>query len=69
MLTSRGIHTIAVHFRAHRLRKALGGGMRQCGVLAAAGLCALDDIVPVLAEDHRRTRLIANGMAHNIRIH
>lgn len=39
-----------------RLRKMLGGGMRQAGVLAAAGLYALDHHVDRLAEDHRRAR-------------
>ncbi|XP_058813866.1 uncharacterized protein LOC131677821 [Topomyia yanbarensis] len=47
---------------AHRLRKALGGGMRQVGFLAAAGLCALDEIVPMLKDDHVRTRQIAESI-------
>lgn len=47
--------------RAHRLRKALGGAMRQVGILAAAGLCALDQIVPILQHDHRHTLQIAEG--------
>ncbi|XP_058445999.1 uncharacterized protein LOC131427094 [Malaya genurostris] len=47
---------------AHRLRKALGGGMRQVGFLAAAGLCALDEIVPKLKYDHIRTRQIAESI-------
>lgn len=47
---------------AHRLRKALGGGMRQVGFLAAAGLCAIDEIVPKLNDDHRRTRQIAEAI-------
>ncbi len=42
--------------RARRHRKMLGGGMRQVGVLAAAGLHALDHNVAGLAEDHRRAR-------------
>ena len=41
---------------AHRYRKMLGGGMRQAGVLAAAGLHALDDHMEDLAQDHRRAR-------------
>ncbi|XP_039449652.1 uncharacterized protein LOC120428668 [Culex pipiens pallens] len=49
--------------QAHRLRKALGGGMRQVGFLAAAGLCALDEIVPKLKDDHRRTRAVAEAIA------
>uniref|UniRef100_A0A1A9WPR7 Aromatic amino acid beta-eliminating lyase/threonine aldolase domain-containing protein n=1 Tax=Glossina brevipalpis TaxID=37001 RepID=A0A1A9WPR7_9MUSC len=47
---------------ARHLRKVLGGSMRQCGVLAAAGLVALEKIVPLLREDHRRTKLIAEAI-------
>jgi threonine aldolase len=46
-----------------RLRKALGGGMRQAGVLAAAGLIALDEGPALLAEDHRRARSLAEEVA------
>ncbi|MDX6525855.1 MAG: threonine aldolase [Gaiellales bacterium] len=49
--------------RAHRLRKILGGGWRQAGVLAAAGLYALDHHVERLADDHRRARALAEGLA------
>ncbi len=49
--------------RAHRWRKMLGGGMRQAGVLAAAGLWALDNMVDRLAEDHENARVLANGLA------
>ncbi len=49
--------------RAHRWRKVLGGGMRQAGVLAAAGLYALDHHIERLAEDHRRARRLAEGLA------
>jgi threonine aldolase len=42
--------------RAHRFRKMLGGGMRQAGVLAAAGLYALEHHIEDLEEDHRRAR-------------
>ncbi len=45
--------------RAHRYRKMLGGGMRQAGVLAAAGLHALEHHVARLAEDHANARLLA----------
>jgi len=45
--------------RAIRLRKVLGGGMRQVGVLAAAGLYALDHHVSRLAEDHLHARAMA----------
>jgi threonine aldolase len=48
--------------RARRLRKLLGGGWRQAGVLAAAGLYALDHNVERLADDHRRARLLAEGL-------
>ncbi|KAH8388587.1 hypothetical protein KR093_010492 [Drosophila rubida] len=47
---------------AHRLRKALGGGMRQVGILAAAGLVALEQVVPLLVKDHERTKRIAAGV-------
>lgn len=47
---------------ARILRKRLGGGMRQAGVLAAAGSYALDHHVDRLAEDHRRATLIAEGL-------
>src|SRR6266536_2451333 len=48
---------------ARRFRKMVGGGMRQAGVLAAAGLIALRDGVERLAEDHRRARRLAEGLA------
>ncbi|XP_013106872.1 uncharacterized protein LOC106086664 [Stomoxys calcitrans] len=47
---------------ARRLRKVLGGGMRQCGILAAAGLVALETIVPRLNGDHQRTKRIAEAL-------
>jgi threonine aldolase len=48
--------------RARRLRKLLGGGWRQAGVLAAAGIYALDHHVERLADDHRRARALAEGL-------
>ena len=48
---------------ARRWRKRLGGGMRQTGVLAAAGLIALDSMVDRLAEDHANARTLAEGLA------
>jgi threonine aldolase len=48
---------------ARRYRKMVGGGMRQAGVLAAAGLVALQSGVDRLADDHRRARQLANGLA------
>jgi threonine aldolase len=49
--------------QARRWRKRLGGGMRQTGVLAAAGLVALDTMVDRLAEDHANARTLAEGLA------
>jgi threonine aldolase len=48
---------------ARRLRKRLGGGMRQAGILAAAGLHALDHHVARLPEDHEHARRLAGGLA------
>jgi threonine aldolase len=47
--------------RARRMRKALGGGMRQAGVLAAAGIVALDTMIDRLHEDHQNARALAQG--------
>lgn len=49
--------------RAHRVRKMVGGGMRQSGILAAAGLHALDHHVQRLADDHALARRLADGLA------
>lgn len=49
--------------RARRARKMLGGGMRQAGILAAAGLFALRNNVSRLAEDHRRAHALAERLA------
>ncbi|MCE1252757.1 MAG: low-specificity L-threonine aldolase [Anaerolineae bacterium] len=49
--------------RARRIRKQLGGGMRQAGILAAAGLVALDENTERLSEDHRHARALAQGLA------
>jgi threonine aldolase len=49
--------------KAHRVRKLLGGGMRQAGVLAAAGIVALETMVERLGEDHDRARRLAQGLA------
>ena len=48
---------------ARRHRKMLGGAMRQAGVLAAAGLVALDSGIDRLAEDHRRAKVLAHRLA------
>ncbi len=50
--------------RARRWRKMLGGGMRQAGILAAAGLFALDHHVERLREDHDRATRLAEGLRH-----
>lgn len=48
---------------ARRVRKLLGGGMRQAGVLGAAGILALTDMVDRLAEDHANAKHLAQGLA------
>ena len=48
---------------ARRARKILGGGMRQAGVLAAAGIVALNEMVERLADDHANARKLAEGLA------
>ncbi len=48
---------------ARKVRKQLGGGMRQVGVIAAAGIVALQEMVERLAEDHRRARRLADGLS------
>jgi threonine aldolase len=48
---------------ARRVRKMFGGGMRQAGIIAAAGLVALDEVLPALAEDNRRAHALAMGLA------
>jgi threonine aldolase len=49
--------------RAHRTRKMLGGGMRQAGIIAAAGILALTTMVDRLADDHQNARALAQGLA------
>ena len=49
--------------RARKFRKMLGGGMRQAGVIAAAGIVALETMVDRLAEDHANARRLAQGLA------
>ncbi len=48
--------------KARRTRKLFGGGMRQAGILAAAGLYALEHNLPRLAEDHEKARVLAEGI-------
>ena len=49
--------------QARRTRKALGGGMRQCGIIAAGGIVALEEMVDRLADDHANARRLAEGIA------
>lgn len=49
--------------KGRRLRKMLGGGMRQAGILAAGALYALDNNIERLADDHRRAKQLADGLA------
>jgi threonine aldolase len=48
--------------RARRMRKMLGGGMRQAGVIAAAGIVALETMIDRLVEDHLNARALAEGL-------
>jgi threonine aldolase len=49
--------------QARRMRKSVGGGMRQAGIIAAAGIVALTDMVERLAEDHANAKALAQGLA------
>jgi threonine aldolase len=49
--------------RARRMRKALGGGMRQAGIIAAAGIVALNTMIDRMAEDHLNARTLAEGLS------
>jgi threonine aldolase len=49
---------------ARRVRKLLGGGMRQAGIIAAAGIVALNEMVHRLAEDHATAKQLAQGLAN-----
>ncbi|MGC9356283.1 MAG: low-specificity L-threonine aldolase [Anaerolineae bacterium] len=57
--------------KARRARKVLGGGMRQAGIIAAAGIVALEEMTERLAEDHARAHRLAEGLAdiHGIEIY
>jgi threonine aldolase len=57
------VGSAAAMARARLIRKALGGGMRQAGVLAAAGLVALEEMPARLGEDHANARLLAEAVA------
>jgi len=49
--------------RARRVRRTVGGAMRQVGIIAAAGIVGLDEMVDRLADDHANARLLADGLA------
>ena len=57
------VGSAAAMARARLIRKSLGGGMRQAGVLAAAGLIALEEMPARLGEDHANARLLAEAVA------
>jgi threonine aldolase len=50
--------------RARKNRKMLGGGMRQAGILAAAGIIALEHMMERLKEDHKNARILGEGLAN-----
>jgi threonine aldolase len=50
--------------RSRKWRKMLGGGMRQAGIVAAAGVVALDKMIDRLAEDHANAKRLAMGLSH-----
>ena len=49
--------------RARKIRKILGGGMRQAGIIAAPGIIALEEMIDRLEEDHKNARRLAEGLA------
>ncbi len=55
--------------RARKWRKMVGGGMRQVGILAAAGIVALESMIDRLAEDHQNAQVLARGLAQIPGIH
>jgi threonine aldolase len=57
------VGSVELMARARVFRKALGGGMRQAGVLAAAGLIALEEGPARLADDHENARLLAEALS------
>jgi threonine aldolase len=61
VLLTRGNSSLA--FLARKLRKVMGGGMRQSGIVAAAGLYALKNNIPLLAKDHERAKALAQTLA------
>lgn len=57
------VGSAAFIYKARRIRKLLGGGMRQAGILAAAGIIALEDMSQRLHEDHATAKALAEGLA------
>lgn len=55
--------------RARRMRKVVGGGLRQAGILAAAGVVAITEMVERLSDDHANAKALAEGLAHLDGIH
>jgi len=51
-------------YHARRIRKALGGGMRQAGIIAAAGIVSLDKMIDQIKEDHNNIQLLAEGISN-----
>ena len=49
--------------KAHRVRKAIGGGMRQSGIMAAAGIISMTEMIERLADDHAHAKTLAEGLA------
>ncbi len=49
-------------YSARRLRKQLGGGMRQAGIIAAAGIISIEKMIDRLPEDHKRAKMLAEGL-------
>ena len=49
-------------YQARRIRKALGGGMRQAGIIAAAGNFSLDNMLDQIKEDHENAKQLAEGI-------
>jgi threonine aldolase len=56
--------TAAFIKKARRLRKVMGGGMRQAGILAAAGIYALENHIDRLTDDHRRAKILGQVLAN-----
>lgn len=57
---------LSMYYRARRNRKILGGAMRQAGVLAAAGIYALENNVQKLKKDHSNAEEIAQGTSFSL---